>query len=124
MKKTKGYAGGGKMKAKGMAGGGKMKAKGMSRGGKVKAKGMAHGGKMKTKGMAGGGKLPMVEKGGQMVPFYAADGKGKMAGGGKVRMSTKLMANGGPTMLNKKEGGNVSMRGNGSARSRDFGKNG
>ena len=26
----------------------------------------------------------MVEKGGKKVPFYAADGKGKMMGGGKV----------------------------------------
>lgn len=31
-----------------------------------------------------GGKLEMVEKGGKKVPFYAADGKGKMAMGGKV----------------------------------------
>ena len=89
-----------------------------------KTKGYMAGGKMKTKGYAGGGKLPMVEKAGKMVPFYAADGEGKMAGGGKVRISTKMMANGGPTMMKNKEGGNVSMRGNGSARSRDFGKNG
>jgi len=27
--------------------------------------------------MAGGGKLEMVKKDGKMVPFYAADGKGK-----------------------------------------------
>jgi len=27
--------------------------------------------------MAGGGKLKMVKKDGKMVPFYAADGKGK-----------------------------------------------
>lgn len=27
--------------------------------------------------MAGGGKLKMVKKGDKMVPFYAADGKGK-----------------------------------------------
>ena len=27
----------------------------------------------------------MVEKGGKKVPFYAADGKGKMAMGGKVK---------------------------------------
>jgi hypothetical protein len=32
-----------------------------------------------------GGKLEMVEKGGKKVPFYAADGKGKMAMGGKIR---------------------------------------
>jgi len=31
-----------------------------------------------------GGSLKMVDKGGQKVPFFAADGKGKMAGGGMV----------------------------------------
>ena len=31
-----------------------------------------------------GGKLEMVEKAGKKVPFYAADGKGKMRAGGKV----------------------------------------
>ena len=31
-----------------------------------------------------GGKLEMVEKDGKKVPFYAADGKGKMRAGGKV----------------------------------------
>lgn len=36
--------------------------------------------------MAGGGKLNMVKnKAGDMVPFYAADGKGKMAYGGKMK---------------------------------------
>lgn len=38
-----------------------------------------------TKKMAKGGSLEMVEKGGKKVPFYAADGKGKMAMGGKVK---------------------------------------
>ena len=33
------------------------------------------------KGYKSGGKLKMVEKDGKMVPFYAADGKGKMAAG-------------------------------------------
>ena len=47
-----------------------------------KSKGYMAGGK--TKGYAGGGKLPMVEKDGKQVPFFAADGKGKMAGGGMV----------------------------------------
>jgi len=37
------------------------------------------------KGYKAGGSLPMVEKGGKKVPFYAADGKGKMAMGGKVK---------------------------------------
>ena len=37
------------------------------------------------KGYKAGGSLEMVEKGGKKVPFYAADGKGKMAMGGKVK---------------------------------------
>jgi hypothetical protein len=45
-----------------------------------------------TKKYAAGGKLEMVEKDGKKVPFYAADGKGKMASGGKV----KKMMRGGP----------------------------
>ena len=36
------------------------------------------------KGYKAGGSLEMVEKGGKKVPFYAADGKGKMNMGGKV----------------------------------------
>jgi len=47
------------------------------------AEGKAYGGKAKK--MAKGGKLPMVEKDGKKVPFYAADGKGKMAYGGKAK---------------------------------------
>ena len=31
---------------------------------------------------AQGGSLKMVDKGGEKVPFFAADGKGKMMGGG------------------------------------------
>ena len=34
--------------------------------------------------MPGKEKLKMVKKGNKMVPFYAADGKGKMKKGGKV----------------------------------------
>ena len=42
--------------------------------------------KMKKKNMnAGGGSLKMVTNDqGQKVPFFAADGKGKMMGGGMV----------------------------------------
>ena len=36
------------------------------------------------KKMADGGKLKMVEKNGEKVPFYAADGKGKMMHGGRA----------------------------------------
>lgn len=46
-------------------------------------KGYMGGGMMRR--YAGGGKLKMVEKDGQKVPFYAADGKGKMMAGGKVK---------------------------------------
>ena len=51
--------------------------------------GMKKGG-MACKKMAAGG-MPMVEKNGQKVPAFAADGKGKMAKGGKA----KCMAKGG-----------------------------
>jgi len=44
---------------------------------------MKAGGYMKKK-MAGGGSLKMVEKNGKKVPFYAADGVGKMSKGGGV----------------------------------------
>ena len=49
-----------------------------------------------------GGKLPMVEKNGKMVPAYAADGKGKMMGGG---MAKAYM--GGGMAKKYKEGGGV-----------------
>ena len=55
--------------------------------------GMAMKTKMGTKGMSAGGRLPMVEKNGKMIPAYAADGKGKMMAGGKVK--SKGMAKGG-----------------------------
>ena len=71
-------------KAKKMMGGG------MAMKTKMGTKGGARGG---AKGYKDGGKLPMVEKNGQMVPAYAADGKGKMMTGGKVK--SKGMAKGG-----------------------------
>lgn len=37
---------------------------------------------------AGGGKLKMVEKDGKKVPFFAADGVGKMAKGGSVKIKS------------------------------------
>ena len=50
-------------------------------------------------GAAGGGSLKMVTNDkGQRVPFFAADGKGKMMAGGKV----KKMMGGGMTMPKKK----------------------
>jgi hypothetical protein len=54
-----------------------------AKGGSVKK--MAYGGKAMK--MAKGGKLPMVKKDGKMVPAFAADGKGKMADGGKIQNS-------------------------------------
>ena len=33
----------------------------------------------------GGAKMPMVKKGGKMIPAFAADGKGKMAKGGMMK---------------------------------------
>lgn len=56
----------------------------------------AKGGIMKcgTKKMAKGGKMPMTMKDGKKVPAFAADGKGKMAKGGKA-CGTKKMARGG-----------------------------
>ena len=51
--------------------------------------------KMKKKNMyAGGGSLKMVTNDqGQKVPFFAADGKGKMMGGGMVKPK-KMMGGG------------------------------
>lgn len=52
-------------------------------------------GKEKVKDMASpmkkGGKLKMVEKDGKKVPFFAADGVGKMAKGGKMKKSDDLL---------------------------------
>ena len=126
-KKTKmGYAGGKKTKM-GMAGGRRTKM-GMAGGKKTK---------MSTKMMASGKstKMPMSKdpRTGEMVPSFTVDGKGKMMGGGKpmsmmtkdgVRMSPKMMANGGGTMLDRKNGGNTVARGSGAARTQKFTKNG
>jgi hypothetical protein len=49
--------------------------------------------------MASGG-MPMVMKGGQEVPAFAADGKGKMAAGGRA----KMMAGGGMSKMMKSGG--------------------
>lgn len=57
------------------------------------------------KKMAAGG-MPMVEKGGKMVPAFAADGKGKMAKGGM----TKKMASGGLSAGHKQADG-IAKRG-------------
>ena len=124
--KKKGMAAGGRMKKKGMARGGMMKKKGMARGGVMKKKNMARGGMMKKKMMSGGGKLKMVMKNGKKVPFFAADGKGKMRGGGMMKkkgyamggaMKKKGMAKGGAMKKKgmKKGGKTMKMRGGGLA---------
>lgn len=110
----------------------KKKSKGYKAGGKIKTKGMMKGGRMKAKGMKAGGKMPMVKKGGAMVPAFAADGKGKMMGGGKVKMSPKGMSAGGAVTAVSKDmkkkggakGGKTVARGSGAARPQMFGKNG
>ena len=113
MKKTKGYMGGGKMKTKGMTAGGKTKTKGMMAGGKTK---------MKSKGYAAGGKaMPMAEKDGEMVPAFLAQSGGKTPN--KMRMGSKMYANGGVAKVARKEGGGVA-RGSGAARPQKFTKNG
>ena len=50
----------------------------------MKKKGYAKGG-MKKKGYAKGGLKMVKNKEGKMVPFYAADGKGKMNKGGMMK---------------------------------------
>ena len=63
-----------------------MKKKGYAKGGAMKKKGYAKGGAMKKPiAMKKGSKLRMVEKNGKKVPFFAADGVGKMQAGGAVR---------------------------------------
>ena len=54
----------------------------------MKKKGYAKGG-MKKKGYAAGGLKMVKNKEGDMVPFYAADGKGKMYGGGMAMKKKK-----------------------------------
>ncbi len=64
-----------------------MKKKGYAKGGAMKKKGYAKGGAMKKKpiAMKKGSKLRMVEKDGKKVPFFAADGVGKMKKGGATK---------------------------------------
>ena len=79
-----------------------MKKKGYARGGAMKKPvAMKKGSKVVKK--RPGGKLRMVEKNGKKVPFYAADGVGKMKKGGAAKkryggsMKKKTMAKGGKT---------------------------
>ena len=117
----------------------------------MKKKGYAKGGAMKKKpvAMSKGSKLKMVEKGGKKVPFFAADGKGKMKKGGAVKkkmgggmMKKKGMAKGGAMkkkgyakggVVKKGMGGSMKKkgmakggvaRGSGAARPQKFTRNG
>ena len=74
----------------------------------MKKKGYAKGGAMKKKpvAMSKGSKLKMVEKGGKKVPFFAADGVGKMKKGGATKK--KGMAKGG--VVKKGLGGTVQKK--------------
>tara|TARA_R110000824_G_scaffold73597_2_gene187382 strand:+ start:564 stop:848 length:285 start_codon:yes stop_codon:yes gene_type:complete len=74
----------------------------------MKKKGYAMGG-MKKKGYAKGGLKMVKNKKGDKVPFYAADGKGKMNNGGMMKKK-KGYAKGGAMMPKKKafaKGGKV-----------------
>jgi hypothetical protein len=116
-------------KTRTMMGGGMTKSKMSSKGG-------ARGGRMPGGMQAGGStKMPMSRdpKTGEMKPDFAMDGIGKMQAGGKtmnmmtsdgVKMSPKMMANGGATMMDRKNGGNTVARGSGAARTQKFTKNG
>lgn len=53
---------------------------------------------------AKGGKLEMVEKGGKKVPFFAADGVGKMASGGSMKIKS------GDTLSQIAKKNNISLR--------------
>jgi hypothetical protein len=117
MMKKKGYKKGGVTKK--MVGGAmKKKPVAMKKGGASKKMG---GGMMKKKGYSKGGKMPMVKgTDGNMIPAFAADGKGKMKKGGAVK---KKM---GGAMKKKgyAKGGKTVARGSGAARTQYFGKNG
>ena len=71
-------------------------------------------GKMKKKGYSkGGAKMPMVKKNGRMIPAFAADGKCKIAKGGRTKkkvgmkkcgiMKKKGYAKGGAMIMKKKK---------------------
>ena len=61
---------------------------------------MMGGGMTKKRTMLKDGSLKMVTKNGKKVPFFAADGKGKMMGGGMVK--PKKMMGGGMLKPKKK----------------------
>jgi len=60
--------------------------------------------RMKKKGYSKGGKLKMTTKNGKKVPFFAADGKGKMSSGGAVK-KTAVKKTAVKKVVKKKMGG-------------------
>jgi len=58
----------------------------------------------KGRKFAKGGDMKMVKKGNKMVPDFAADGKGKMAAGGKVHKDVKMDKSMMQKAVNKHEG--------------------
>jgi hypothetical protein len=72
-----------------------------------KGRKFSKGGDMKKMNMGGGyadGGMTMVKKGDKMVPDFAADGKGKMAKGGKVHKDVKMDKGMMQKAVNKHEG--------------------
>ena len=71
-----------------------------------KGKTFKQGGDMKKMNMGGyaDGGMPMVKKGGKMVPSFAADGKGKMAKGGMAKADMKQDKSMMQKAVNKHEG--------------------
>ena len=80
--------------------------------GRMKKKMMSGGGKLKKKMMSGGGALKMVtNKQGERVPFYAADGIGKMKKGGAVKMKKSKNGSKGGKKGGKTRGSGIAMKG-------------
>ena len=71
-----------------------------------KGRKFSKGGDMKKMNMGGyaDGGMPMVNKGGKMVPEFAADGKGKMAKGGMAKEDMKQDKSMMQKAVNKHEG--------------------
>ena len=71
-----------------------------------KGKTFKQGGNMKKMNMGGyaDGGMPMVNKGGKMVPSFAADGVGKMAKGGVAHKDVKMDKSMMQKAVNKHEG--------------------
>ena len=98
----------------------------------AKPKKMMGGGKPRDKmSYADGGKMKMVKNNkGEMVPDFAADGIGRMMGGGKTVLAQDGMnkisgyAKGKKVMHYRDGGVTMSARGCGAARKQKFGKNG